>query len=161
MIWPLLIILALVTVLFLSAPLAGKTDERISPIGLSLFFAGFTALAVGTYALIGRPDLLKPNALQAYVPPQQTQRGPSAEQIRAAQTMSAEDRAQMILGMVEGLAAKLKDNPEDAEGWAKLLRARLVLGQTEQAEKDIAHVKGIFADRPEILSQILTSAGIN
>ncbi len=155
MIWPLLIILALATVLLLSAPLVRKTDRRISPIGLSFFFAGFVALAITTYALIGRPDLLKPNALQAYAPPQQTQRDPSPEQIRAAQQMSPEDRAQMILGMVEGLAAKLEDNPEDAEGWARLLQARDVLGQTEQAEKDIARVKDIFAGRPETLSQIL------
>jgi cytochrome c-type biogenesis protein CcmH/NrfG len=154
MIWPLLTILTLATVLFLSAPLVRKTDKRISPIGLSLFFAGFVALAITTYALIGRPDLLKPNALQAYAPP----KGPSAEQIRAAQQMSAEDRAQMILSMVEGLAAKLEDNPEDAEGWARLLHARQVLGQTEQAEKDITRVKDIFADRPETLSQILISA---
>ncbi len=155
MIWLLLIILALATVLFLSAPLAGKTDKRISPIGLSLFFAGFTILAITTYAMIGRPDLLKPNALQAYAPP----KGPSAEQIRAAEAMSAEERAQMILSMVEGLAAKLKDNPEDAEGWVSLLRARKVLGQDRQIKKDITRMKEAFKDRPEMATEILKRTG--
>jgi len=157
MIWPLLIILALVTVLFLSAPLVRKSEKRVSPIGLSLFFAGFVALAIGTYALIGRPDLLKPNALQAYVP----SKGPSTEDVRAAQQMSPEERAQMILGMVESLASKLEDNPEDAEGWKKLLRARQVLGQTDQLEKDIATVNQVFANQPETAAEILTSTKPN
>lgn len=156
MIWPLLLILSLVTVLFLSAPLLRKSENRLSPIGMSLFFLGFIALALGTYALIGRPDLLKPDALQAYEPP----KGPSAEDIRAAQQMTPEDRAQMILGMVESLAAKLEDNPEDTEGWKRLLRARQVIGQTEQLEKDIVTVREVFADQPETIAQILEGAQI-
>jgi len=59
--------------------------------------------------------------------------GPDAAQVAAAGQMSDAQRQTMIAGMVEGLAAKLKANPNDPEGWVRLIRARMVLGQTDQA----------------------------
>ena len=59
--------------------------------------------------------------------------GPSAaDEARAAQ-MTPEQREQMIRGMVDGLAAKLKDNPEDLDGWMRLARAYTVLGERDKA----------------------------
>ncbi|WP_341898121.1 tetratricopeptide repeat protein, partial [Ferrovibrio terrae] len=55
------------------------------------------------------------------------------EQVDAAQQMSAEDRTAMVRGMVERLAERLKDNPNDAEGWLRLARAREVLGEADAA----------------------------
>ena len=69
--------------------------------------------------------------------------------------MSLEDRAAMINAMVEGLAQKLQDNPDNPQGWARLLRARAVLGQEAQRAKDIETVKALYADRPDVMSQIL------
>ena len=57
-----------------------------------------------------------------------TPRGPYREQIAAAQNMSAKDRSEMIRGMVDGLAERLKSAPDDLEGWKRLARARKVLG---------------------------------
>jgi cytochrome c-type biogenesis protein CcmH/NrfG len=62
-------------------------------------------------------------------------RGPTEEQMRAAANMSAEERQQMIRGMVESLAARLKDNPSDVEGWTRLARAYEVLGEAEKAKE--------------------------
>jgi cytochrome c-type biogenesis protein CcmH len=59
--------------------------------------------------------------------------GPTAEQVAAAQDMSAGDRGAMIEGMVEGLAARLKDQPDDVEGWLRLIRSYSVLGRSEDA----------------------------
>jgi len=39
----------------------------------------------------------------------------------------------MIRGMVERLAARLDQNPDDKEGWTRLARAYDVLGETEKA----------------------------
>jgi cytochrome c-type biogenesis protein CcmH len=64
-------------------------------------------------------------------PPVQT--GPSREQMDAAQQMSAEDRNAMVRGMVERLAERLQENPDDADGWLRLARAREVLGEAEAA----------------------------
>lgn len=59
--------------------------------------------------------------------------GPTAEQMRDAQSMSAEDRQAMIQGMVEGLAARLADEPDDYDGWMRLARAYGVMGNTAGA----------------------------
>ena len=43
------------------------------------------------------------------------------------------DRAAMIRGMVDGLAARLEQQPGDLDGWLRLARARLVLGEPAKA----------------------------
>ncbi|WP_119418383.1 c-type cytochrome biogenesis protein CcmI [Desertibaculum subflavum] len=68
------------------------------------------------------------------LPPSPAPRGPTPEQMQAAAGMSAEDRNAMIRGMVESLAERLKDNPNDAEGWARLARSYEVLGEAEKAK---------------------------
>jgi cytochrome c-type biogenesis protein CcmH len=60
-------------------------------------------------------------------------RGPSQEQIAAAEDMPEADRTAMIESMVAGLAARLKDEPGDVEGWLKLIRSYVVLGRVDAA----------------------------
>lgn len=75
-----------------------------------------------------------PNAAQpGNTPPAPPPSGPTREQMEAAQSMSAEDRAAMIRGMVERLAERLKDNPNDLEGWVRLGRAREVMNDRPAA----------------------------
>lgn len=66
-------------------------------------------------------------------PPMQA--GPSREQMDAAQQMSAEDRNAMVRGMVDRLAERLQENPDDADGWLRLARAREVLGEVDAARE--------------------------
>jgi len=75
-------------------------------------------------------------------------RGPSQQQMSDAQNMSDGDRQQMIQGMVSGLAERLKQNPKDRAGWERLLRARMVLGQTQQAAADYRDAAKAFAGSP-------------
>jgi cytochrome c-type biogenesis protein CcmH len=63
-----------------------------------------------------------------------TSPGPTAKDVAAAQSMSPEERLAMIRGMVERLAARLDQNPNDKEGWARLAHAYDVLGETDKAE---------------------------
>lgn len=74
----------------------------------------------------------------------------AAERIQA---MTPDEQAAMIESMVEGLAVRLEQNPEDPEGWARLIRARLVLGQRDQAQLDLQQAQEIFAQDPETLAQ--------
>ena len=67
--------------------------------------------------------------------------GPTAEQIQDAQEMSAEDQNTMIQAMVERLADKLKDNPDDLAGWKRLLQAYRVLGNAAGAAEAEANIK--------------------
>ncbi|WP_119303843.1 c-type cytochrome biogenesis protein CcmI [Dongia deserti] len=59
--------------------------------------------------------------------------GPSAEDMAAAARMSPEERQAFIESMVERLAAKMKENPDDLEGWIKLANAYGVLEKREEA----------------------------
>lgn len=70
----------------------------------------------------------------------ETPRGPTREQMQAAQDMSPEDRQEMIRGMVQRLADRLKENPDDAAGWQRLARARSVLGDKEAAKEALGKV---------------------
>ena len=85
--------------------------------------------------------------------------GPTQDQIEAASEMSAEEQQAMITQMVTGLAERLRDNPNDPEGWVRLLRARKVLGQTSEAEAELTLIRETFADQPELIDQILTAGG--
>jgi cytochrome c-type biogenesis protein CcmH len=71
----------------------------------------------------------------APAPPSVGPRGPTEEDVRNAQSMSAADRTAMIRGMVEGLAERLRQNPDDVEGWQRLVRSYQVLGDTERARE--------------------------
>lgn len=59
--------------------------------------------------------------------------GPSAEDMKAAAQMSPEQRQSMIRSMVERLATRLQQNPDDRQGWLRLARAYDVLGETAKA----------------------------
>lgn len=58
---------------------------------------------------------------------------PNAEAVAAAREMAPQDRQQMIEGMVDSLAARLKDDPNNIEGWLRLVRSYKVLGRDESA----------------------------
>jgi cytochrome c-type biogenesis protein CcmI len=85
--------------------------------------------------------------------------GPSAEDIKAAAEMSAEQRDAMVQNMVDGLSAKLIENSNDEAGWIRLLKARQVLGQTEMAEQEANRMRDVFKDQPEIIERILNASG--
>lgn len=61
-------------------------------------------------------------------------RGPSAEEVAAAEDMSAEDRAKFIQSMVQRLADRLAEEPSDLDGWLRLGRAYTVLGDEKSAK---------------------------
>ena len=58
---------------------------------------------------------------------------PSAEDIAAAQSMSDEDRNAMIRGMVDSLDQRLKDDPNNFEGWMRLVRSYAMLREPDRA----------------------------
>ena len=60
--------------------------------------------------------------------------GPTAQDVAAAQSMSQEERQAMIRSMVDRLAARLEQNPNDRDGWTRLAHAYDVLGESEKAQ---------------------------
>jgi cytochrome c-type biogenesis protein CcmH len=55
--------------------------------------------------------------------------------MQAAEQMTPAERATFIQSMVDRLAARLKDQPNDLGGWLKLARAYTVLNQPSQAQE--------------------------
>ncbi len=66
--------------------------------------------------------------------------------MQAAKDMAPEQRTQMIRGMVEGLAARLADQPDDVEGWRMLARSYRVLGENAKAA---GAAKQVASRRPD------------
>ncbi|MEL6964108.1 MAG: c-type cytochrome biogenesis protein CcmI [Pseudomonadota bacterium] len=60
---------------------------------------------------------------------------PTAEDRAAMAALSPEDRSDQIRAMVEGLAARLDDDPSDIEGWLRLAQSRTVLGEPDAAKE--------------------------
>ena len=74
--------------------------------------------------------------------------GPTSGQVAAAGQMSDASRQAMIEGMVAKQAAGLKANPHDLPGWERLIRARMVLGQTAAATQAYRDAVKVFAGSP-------------
>ncbi len=85
-------------------------------------------------------------------------RGPSAADMAAAEDMSAEDRAQMIGGMVTGLANRLAVEGGPASDWARLIRAYGVLGETEAASEIWLEAQTAFANDPDAIATLRDAA---
>jgi len=69
--------------------------------------------------------------------------GPTRADMEAAAEMSAEERGQMIRSMVERLAARLEDQPDDRDGWLRLARAYEVLGEPDKARDARARAEAL------------------
>ena len=81
--------------------------------------------------------------------------GPDAADIAAAAEMSADDRDAMIAGMVEGLAARLAENPNDSAGWQRLARAYEVMGRPEDAQDAHVRAADLLVENPDAQLQAL------
>jgi cytochrome c-type biogenesis protein CcmH len=86
------------------------------------------------------------------------EKGPNAQDMQAAKAMSPADRSAMIHDMVDGLARRLEQSPRDAEGWIKLIRSRVVLGETEQARQALTRGMDVFADDATQRDRIVAAA---
>lgn len=84
--------------------------------------------------------------------------GPTAADIAAASQMSAGERQDMIRAMVDGLAERLEAAPDDPDGWLKLIRARVVLGEAEAAAAALAAARAALAARPAELARVAALA---
>ena len=107
---------------------------------VALLLAGVTA---GGYRLVGTPAAL----------------GPLAEQARQAGAQDHSMTLEKIATLADTLAARLKDNPNDAQGWGMLARSNVVLGRYPEAaaafKRAVALVKDdaqLYADYADALA---------
>ena len=82
--------------------------------------------------------------------------GPSAaEQVAAA---PAGGQVEMIRGMVAGLAARLAAQPDDPQGWVRLVRSYAVLGEAARRDAALASARKRYAGHRDVLDQLEAAA---
>ncbi|MGB8291803.1 c-type cytochrome biogenesis protein CcmI [Rhizobium ruizarguesonis] len=83
---------------------------------------------------------------------------PTQQDVAAAETMNAGDRQQMIRGMVESLDAKLSEDPNNFEGWMRLVRSYAVLNDKDRAAGALKRGLAAFPPPGEQGRQLLALA---
>jgi cytochrome c-type biogenesis protein CcmH len=78
----------------------------------------------------------------------------SDDAMAAAKDMNETDRSAMIRGMVERLASRLKQNSDDVEGWLRLVRAYMVMGDRDKAKSALGDARQAVANDAERLRQL-------
>ena len=73
--------------------------------------------------------------LESFAPMAGSAPGPTQDDVAAASEMSEADRDAFIRSMVDRLAARLADEPDDLDGWLRLGQAYRVLGETAKARE--------------------------
>jgi cytochrome c-type biogenesis protein CcmH len=121
------------------------------------------AIADAGRALAGEPDKLaeftkrvESGEAAPALPPAAvaTAPGPGAADVSAAAGMSDKDRNAMIGAMVARLADRLKENGNDLDGWQRLLRAYIVLGERDKAKAAAADARRVLSSDPDKLRHI-------
>ncbi|MFN3547613.1 MAG: c-type cytochrome biogenesis protein CcmI [Mesorhizobium sp.] len=89
--------------------------------------------------------------------------GPSSDNMKAAAELSEEERADMIQVMVARLDERLRENPQDAEGWQRLVRSYLVLDRRQDARDALARgveALGTDTERARELTAFAAALGL-
>ena len=102
-------------------------------------------IAQGAVSKVDEPKVASPLPASA---------GPTAEDVKAAEQMSEEDRALMIDQMVEQLDDRLSEEGGSAAEWGQLIQAQMVLGKGEEAAKTLARARENLKNDEAGLDQI-------
>ena len=91
---------------------------------------GIPALAFGIYLAVGNPKAMNPMLA----------------------TAPSKVSNEQIVAMVESLARKVKDRPDDAQGWALLARSMAALGRFSEATDAYEHLAKLQPNDPNVLA---------
>ena len=78
--------------------------------------------------------------------------------IDAAALLLQQEQEAMVERMVDGLAARLVESPNDPEGWSRLIRSRMVRGEYDQAAQDLASARKALARDSAGLARVNATA---
>ena len=118
------------------APYLPVLRERVAALAEDLGLAAAAAL----------PEPAPPAAVADERPAAEAPRGPTPEQMQALQGRPPAEQAEMIRGMVAGLAARLEAEPDDVEGWRMLARSYRVLGEGAKAAEATQQIALLLPD---------------
>jgi cytochrome c-type biogenesis protein CcmH len=78
----------------------------------------------------------------------------SDDTMAAAKDMNEADRSAMIQTMIDRLATRLKQNGDDVEGWLRLVRAYMVMGDRDKIRSALTDARQAVANDAERLRQL-------
>ncbi|MDU8928932.1 c-type cytochrome biogenesis protein CcmI [Alisedimentitalea sp. MJ-SS2] len=84
--------------------------------------------------------------------------GPTREDMQNAATMTAEERQEMIQGMVAQLAERLAEDGGSPAEWGRLITSQSMLGDKDAAMKALADARAAHAGNDTALAQIDAAA---
>jgi cytochrome c-type biogenesis protein CcmH len=119
---------------------APRADGRKPWIAAVTVGLAVPALAFGIYAAIGTPSASDPKTL-------------------VAQASASPDDKQ-IAGMVESLARKVRERPDDAKGWALLARSLAALGRFQESADAYEHLAKVQPNDPDVLADWADALGM-
>ena len=152
---------ALIIALIMAAPFLPAQNLRQKSL-ISLFMMIFISLSLGGYGLLGMADAPQRRVAHEAKIAAQIEAQNAARQARLdaqAQQGAKGVGPEQIMAMVNGLAQRLAQDPEDPEGWTRLIRSRIVLQDFSQLIEDHKTMSQIYKDRPEIQAQITNESG--
>jgi cytochrome c-type biogenesis protein CcmH len=145
-----------------AAPVAAVATARPSKrlIGIAAAFA--VLVAGGGYAFYGAPAFfgMGPSSTLAQGA------GPGAGDAAAADPAAAASGPQHTMGvdqiaaMVDRLAARMKENPNDGEGWTMLARSYTVLGRHAEALPAYQKALALHVEDPSLLADYADSMAV-
>ena len=126
--------------------------RRAWPLAVGLAVA-IPALAIGIYLWLGNPSGLDPASPAARMGAG-APAGAPGEQGEAGNPALNDKQ---ILAMVETLAAKVKERPDDVKGWSLLARSMNALGRYAEAVDAYEHLTKLVPDSADVLADYADS----
>lgn len=103
----------------------------------------------------GHPEYRPPEAAAPGMP---ALPGPDADAMAAAGEMSAEEREEMVRGMVTNLETRLATEGGTPEEWARLITSLVRIGDNSHAQEILAEARARFGATPEAAAVIEAAA---
>ena len=127
-------------------------------LGWSYFNTGHYAEAATAYAKAVALDPSSTELKRSQEEAQAMAAGLPAEKMAKAEAAPPAERGPEIRAMVDGLAHRLESSPRDVDGWTRLLRSRVVLGEREVATAALRKALEVFKDDSAASSRISAAA---
>jgi cytochrome c-type biogenesis protein CcmH/NrfG len=124
-------------------------------LGWSYFHTGRYEQAVTAYTKAAELD---PNSAELRLAYEEAKAKASGLQNTKPEAMPHHEHHAAIRSMVDGLADRLESSPRDVEGWTRLMRSRVVLGEREIAATAFRRALGVFKDDSAAAGKITAAA---
>lgn len=123
----------------LSAPAPSASPASRPWLAAGIVALAIPALAFGLYSAVGRP---------------------AASDSKAVAALRAPPDEQQIVAMVENLARKVRERPDDAQGWALLARSMTALGRFKEAAEAYARLAKLVPGDAQVLADYADALGM-